>query len=242
MFSFKKSKPKQNLPFPICIDMHSHILPGIDDGAQDLAASVHLVKGMMELGITSAIATPHIKSQDFPNTKETISAAHLLLTSELQKQEIDFPIAYAAEYMMDEVFFEKLRGKDPLLTFNKNHILVEFAWGIEPIFIEKMVYEILMEGYKPILAHPERYSYFHNNYKIYNRLEELGFLLQVNVLSTIGYHGLPVQKAAKYLIESDLVALLGTDLHHDAGLQAMIAGASDIGNFAGRTFNDALSF
>ena len=240
MFLFKKSKPKQNFPFPITVDMHSHILPGIDDGAQDLATAVHLVKGMMALGIKSAIATPHIKSQDFPNTKETISAAHLSLTGELEKQSIHFPISYAAEYLMDEVFFERLKENTPLLTFNKNHLLVEFSWAIEPIFLEKMAYEILMAGYKPILAHPERYNYFHGNFKVYDRLEELGFLLQVNLLSTIGYHGMPVQKAAKYLLDNDLVALLGTDLHHDAGLQAMITSASEIGNFVGRSFNETI--
>ncbi len=242
MLSFFKTKPKEILPFPISVDMHSHILPGIDDGAQDVESSLQLIKGMMALGITKAIATPHVKSLNFPNTEETISAAHTILQAELSKQEIDFKVSYAAEYLMDDVFFDRIRNNENLLCFNGKHILVEFSFAVAPMYTEKMAYEILMAGYKPILAHPERFMYFHNDYKNYHRLEELGFLLQVNLLSTLGYHGSAIQKAAKYIVNEDMVAFVGTDLHHDKGLQAMTAGAQEAAQILKRQFNGQIIF
>lgn len=238
MLSFLKSKPKQNLPFPISTDIHSHILPGIDDGAQDVESSIELILGMKQLGITTAIATPHIKSDSYPNTEETISAAFVQLQAELKRQAIDFKVGYAAEYLMDDVFFNKIRNNELLLCLSGKHLLVEFSFAVPPMYMEKMAYEILMAGYIPVLAHPERYVYFHNQYRTYNRLEELGFLLQVNLLSTIGFHGTPVQKAAKYIIANELTSFVATDLHHTRGLQALINGSQEIAHFVGKSFNE----
>ena len=238
MLSFLKSKPKQYLPFPITTDIHSHILPGIDDGAQDVESSIELIQGMKQLGITTAIATPHIKSDTYPNTEESISAAYVLLQAELKKKSIDFKVGYAAEYLMDDVFFNRIRNNEPLLCLSGKHLLVEFSFAVPPMYMEKMAYEILMAGYVPVLAHPERYVYFHDQYKTYHRLEELGFLLQVNLLSTVGFHGTAIQKAAKHIIANDLVSFVATDLHHTKGLQALIDGSQEISNAVGKSFNE----
>lgn len=222
MFSiFKKTKPSVAANFfPIIGDMHSHILPGIDDGAPTVEASVILIKGMMDMGIRSAIATPHIIGDIYRNNAESIADALNAVEKELAVQEIDFKIKAAAEYMLDDHFMELLRNKIPLLTLKDNLVLTEFSYAEMPSNLEGTVFNIITEGYKPVLAHPERYSYYHSDYSKYNHLADLGFLLQVNLLSLTGYYGKPAAKAASYIIKNDLASFAGTDLHHDRHLAA----------------------
>lgn len=201
--------------------MHSHILPGIDDGSPDIATSVELVKGLVELGLKYSIATPHVISDMYRNTSETIQNALARLRTALQEEGIHYKVDAAAEYMMDAAFFDMLERKEPLLTIKDNIILTEFSWGAMPDNPKLMSFSIITSGYTPILAHPERYAYFHNNYKAYHLLKELGFLLQVNILSLTGHYGQAVAKAAKYLIKNDMVSFLGTDMHHAKHLEGM---------------------
>lgn len=207
--------------FPISTDIHSHILPGIDDGAPDVATSIQLVRGLMENGVTKSVATPHVIGDMYRNNEDTIYGAQKLLQAELDKQQIEFDLTAAAEYMLDNYFFEMLDNKVLLLTVHDNLILTEFSYSSMPDHIEKMSFSIITEGYSPILAHPERYSYFHNNYKIFYYLSELGFLLQVNLLSLTGYFGKDVAKAANYIIKNNLASFIGTDLHHERHLAAL---------------------
>ncbi len=201
--------------------MHSHILPGIDDGSPDVETSVALVKGLIGIGLRHSIATPHVISDMYRNTPETIQEALDALKNALAKEGIDYTVEAAAEYLMDDQFFEMLRQKQKLLSVKDKLILTEFPWSFPPAKPEKMSFAIIIEGYTPILAHPERYTYFHNDYKIYHRLKELGFLLQVNILSLCGYYGPGPAKAARYIMENDLNHFLGTDLHHLKHLQAL---------------------
>lgn len=223
MLSFFKKKTSSEYKgyFPITTDIHSHILPGIDDGSPDLETSIQLIQGLINLGITKSIATPHIISDLYRNTPETINAALNLLRNELKVQGINFEISAAAEYMMDTYFLELLQKKQPLITLSENIILTEFSYASMPEEPSKISFEIQIAGYKPILAHPERYPYYYKNYKMYNQLADLGFLLQVNLLSLTGYYGKEAAKAAKYMLDNNLVAYLGTDLHHDRHLAAL---------------------
>lgn len=219
---FKKKKDAHvGIKLPFTTDMHSHILPGIDDGSPDVDTSILLIRGLMQLGITGSVATPHIIGDMYRNNPDTIFAAQSLLQAELDKEEINFHLAAAAEYMLDNYFFEMLSNKSLLLTVKDNLILTEFSYSSMPDHIEKMAFSILTEGYVPILAHPERYGYFHDNHKMFQRLKDLGFLLQVNLLSLTGYYGKEVEKMALYLVRNDLVSFIGTDLHHERHLQAI---------------------
>jgi tyrosine-protein phosphatase YwqE len=221
MFNFfKKDKAQENY-FPLTTDIHSHILPGIDDGAPDVATSIQLIKGLMQNGVTRSVATPHIIGDMYRNNPDTIYGAQKILQAELDRQEIPFVLSAAAEYMLDHYFFEMLDNKVLLLTVQDNLLLTEFSYSSMPDHIEKMSFAIITEGYTPILAHPERYGYFHNNYKIFHHLAELGFLLQVNLLSLTGYYGKEVNKAAHYIIRNDLASFIGTDLHHERHLAAL---------------------
>ena len=239
-------KPKPSFVpgyFPLEADMHSHILPGIDDGSPDIATSLELVKGLMALGIRRSVATPHVISDLYRNTPETIAAALALLQAALLDEGLDFKVTAAAEYLMDTSFFEQLARGEKLLTIQDNLLLTEFSFGYQPENPQRMSFNIITGGYTPILAHPERYGYFHHNYKAYHLLKELGFLLQVNLLSVTGYYGAPVAKAARYLLKNELVSFVGTDLHHAKHLAAL----QDAGNhkifqevFGGKLWNDDL--
>ena len=127
----------------------------------------------------------------------------------------------AAEYMLDDYFLGLLRSKTPLLTLHKNIILTEISYSVAPDNLDMILKEILNRGYQPILAHPERYHFYHSDYKQYNHLNEIGFHLQVNLLSLTGYYGKAVKKAARYILDNNLAALAGTDLHHHKHLAAL---------------------
>ncbi len=224
MFSlFKNKQPKEtgNHFLPITTDIHSHILPGIDDGSPDLDTSILLIEGLMKLGVQKSVATPHIISDMYRNTAETINAALALLKKELVNRKISFEVSAAAEYMMDAYFFELLQNKTKLLTISENIVLTEFSYATMPHSPEKMSFAIITEGYTPILAHPERYPYYYNNYQMFHHLKELGFLLQLNLLSLTGYYGKEAVKAANYMLKNDLVSYVATDMHHERHLEGL---------------------
>lgn len=202
-------------------DIHSHLLPGIDDGSPDVATSIELLRGLMAAGIRKFICTPHVIGDLYRNTPETINRALELLKAECARQNIDVELSAAAEYMLDDYFMELLRKKEPLLTLTKSHVLTELSYATPPGNLEKIAFELGINGYQPLMAHPERYFYYHKNYDIYHRMKELGFLLQVNLLSVSGYYGKSAAKAAKYIIENNLHDFVGTDLHHFNHLNAL---------------------
>lgn len=223
MFSIFKKKIPANYSdyFPIVTDIHSHILPGIDDGAPDVETSILLIEGLINLGITQSVATPHIIGDLYRNDAATINKALDLVRDALAEKQIDFKVSAAAEYMLDAYFLELLSTKIPLLTVKDNLVLTEFSYADKPYNVEQIVFAIITENYQPILAHPERYGYYHNDFKQYDFLNELGFLLQVNLLSLTGYYGKPAAKAANYLIKNNLASFVGTDVHHERHLEAL---------------------
>jgi protein-tyrosine phosphatase len=249
MFSlFKKKQSSFSFPngyFPIITDIHSHILPGIDDGSPDVDTSIKLIQGLMELGIKQSIATPHIIGDMYRNDATTISNALNLLRNALVEKGIDYKVNAAAEYMMDDYFLQLLEKKTPLLTLKDNIVLTEFSYAERPSNVQQMVFSIITEGYQPILAHPERYPYYHNDLKQYDKLKDLGFLLQVNLLSLTGYYGKPVAKTAAYIIKNDLASFTATDLHHHRHMQALhnpINKTIFAETFKGKTFNEEMFF
>ena len=224
MFNLLKKKnplTKQNIVLPITLDIHSHILPGIDDGAPDIGTSLKLIKGLNELGIQKSIATPHIIGDLYRNTPETINEALEKVKVACRKEGIGMEILAAAEYMLDDHFMGLLKQGKPLLTLIENIILTELPYTMPPNNLEEMTFAILTGGYQPILAHPERYFYYHDNYVMYDRLHDLGFQLQVNLLSLTGYYGKNVVRAARYILKKGLASLVGTDLHHERHLAAL---------------------
>ncbi len=202
-------------------DMHSHLLPGIDDGSPDLDTSVELIKGMMDAGYKKFITTPHVYPDLFPNTNETILQAQELLINRLEQENIDVEIHAAAEYFIDDHFSERLSNNEKLLTLHKNWVLVEISFLSPPPDLNEIIFQMITCGYQPVLAHPERYSYYHQKKETYHRFKDQGCLLQINLLSLAGYYGKSVQEAARMLVNEQIVDLIGSDLHHTRHLQAM---------------------
>ncbi|TSJ44220.1 capsular biosynthesis protein [Mucilaginibacter corticis] len=216
MFNFfKKKEEKKAINFnygSIVVDMHSHVLPGIDDGAQNLEESIVLVKKMMELGIKKIIATPHIMVDFYRNTPETINGALEVLKAELKNQNIDIKVEAAAEHYFDETF-EKRVEEHRLLTMGDNYALFEYSFINPPPNAFEVIQKMIELGnYKPILAHPERYSYM--TIEQMANLRSWGCNMQMNTISLTGYYGKDVKKKAESMVDNNIVDFISSDMHH----------------------------
>lgn len=198
----------------IQIDMHNHVLPGIDDGSPDINTSHVLVAGLSELGFTSCISTPHIASGLYANTDSTISQAYSSLGS-------PYVTSFSAEYMLDDQFYDQL--SEGLITYpgEGNYVLVEFSYVGLPVNWHEMVFELISKGYQPILAHPERY-HFLSTQDILEKIMPTGLQLQLNLLALSTYYGTAIQKKAQTYIEESAYDYVGTDMHHLKHLEALL--------------------
>ena len=223
MFSFLKKKEiiHPDLSF-IGVDMHSHLLPGIDDGVQTIAESLTCIKTLQHLGYKKLICTPHIISDMYPNDRETILPRLEEIREALKENNIDIAIEAAAEYMVDLEMEKQVLSGEPLLTFGNNLILIEMSYVAPSPNIEQVIFQLRLKGLQPILAHPERYVFYHNNLDNYQRFIDLGCMLQINLLSLFGYYGKQIKLVAEKLLKNKMVDLLGTDMHHQRHLMALM--------------------
>jgi protein-tyrosine phosphatase len=220
---FSKSSPKGG-KFDYSVlktDMHSHILPGIDDGSDSIETSIEFIKGLKELGYSRLIATPHIMWDMYRNTPDIIRRKLEEVRTAVQKEGIDIQIDAAAEYFLDEHVEDLLKIKEPLLTVSDTKVLVEFSMAFPAMNIKDVLFEMQMQGYQPIIAHPERYSYLLRNKEFYDELRDIGCLFQLNLLSLGGGYGRSVTELAQYLLKNNFYSLAGTDLHHDGHLHEL---------------------
>lgn len=205
------TKYSENLSF-LKTDMHCHILPEIDDGAKTVEESVSLVSGLQSLGYTKLICTPHI-NEIYANNIEVIEAKYQVLRQRLIDNGIEISIEYAAEYQLG-LHFNSIIEKNALLSINKNFVLIEMSYMMEASNIRDVIFSILMKGYQPVLAHPERYKYYHNRIEAIKQIIDAGCLLQLNLLSLIGYYGKGAMQMANYLLKEKMISFAGTDVHH----------------------------
>lgn len=218
---FKKKTPIAEV-FPLdFIDIHSHLLPGIDDGAKNIEDSIELISKMSSYGINNFITTPHVLGTVWPNSSDKILDTLDILLEELEKRDMGhLKISAAAEYMMDEQFCELLKKRD-LLTIKEDSLLVEMSYLNAPVNLFEILFDIQLAGYRPILAHPERYNFYHNNFDDYQKLKNAGCRFQMNMLSLTGYYGESVKKTAEKLIKQNMIDFVGSDTHHHRHLNAM---------------------
>lgn len=223
MFLFKKKDTNINkLNYGLLnADIHSHLLPGIDDGSPDMETSIMLIKGMKELGFKKLITTPHILWDMYRNTSAIILEKLDLVRNQLREEQIDIELQAAAEYFVDDHLGEVLERKEPLLTFGNKMVLVEFSMASQPYEYKKILFEMQVQGYQPVLAHPERYLYLEHNKNFYDDLKNAGYLFQMNILSLAGYYGNNAMKLARYLALKQYYDLVGSDLHHFGHLNAL---------------------
>lgn len=222
MFSIFKKTSKQPPDFSSLVtDMHSHLVPGVDDGATDIANSLELITGLMDLGFQKFVTTPHVLWDIFKNNSKTITPHYNELKAALSANNINAPISFAAEYFLDYHVDEQIEDEKPLLTVKDNWVLVEFSFVSAPLDLKEKLFKVQMAGYQPIIAHPERYTYFGRSKEVYDELREAGYFFQVNLLSLAGYYGKIPQDIGNMLIKNKYVDLLGTDLHHVRHLAAL---------------------
>ena len=214
-----RTKGKSNQPpteevvsLPFVADMHSHLLPGLDDGVGTMEEAYRLIRGMKTAGYRRAITTPHIMGDYYRNTREGILSQRDVLLDYLHKQDFAFELEAAAEYYLDEWFLDKLR-REPLLSFGPDMVLVETSYINRPPNMKEVFFEMKMKGYQPVLAHPERYIYLHGQMEEVAEWRDAGVLMQMNLPSISGYYGPQVKRAADILVQNGWVDLVGTDLH-----------------------------
>ena len=221
MLFFKKKIPLTDFFTDGFVDIHSHLLPGIDDGAKDMDTSIALLLKMASYGIKNFITTPHVLGSVYPNSSEVIKQKLAAVKKELEKREIkDISIQAAAEYMLDEEFSALLDQKD-ILVLKDNYILVEMSYFSAPINLYELLFEIQLKGYKPVLAHPERYNFYHTDFESYYKLKQAGCLFQLNLLSLTDQYGKGVQKTSEKLLKENLYDFVGTDTHHQNHLELL---------------------
>lgn len=214
MIFFKKNKTiLQDLIPDNHIDIHSHLLPGIDDGAQTLDDTLFLISELQKMGISKFITTPHIFSGFWDNNKAKIETLEAQTISDLKNNNINIPLQAASEYLLDD-HFVSLFQKGEILTLKDNYVLVEMSYLNAPIQLYDIIFDLQVAGYKPVLAHPERYVFYHNNFNEYKKLKNAGCLFQLNLLSTVGYYGESVAEASKKLLNQGLFDFVGSDVHH----------------------------
>ncbi|MEM6631025.1 MAG: CpsB/CapC family capsule biosynthesis tyrosine phosphatase [Bacteroidota bacterium] len=194
-------------------DFHAHLLPGIDDGPDNPEDAIQLLSSLENLGYKTLVATPHVYSEIYPNTSQTIKEAYDILINHPKFSELSIELYYSAEYFLDDYFCQLLEDND-ILPIGKNYVLVEMSAFSPYPGLKQVLFQLQTQGYQPILAHPERYLYFAEQWDMYEELKERGCLFQANLLSFSGYYGRKVRKTAWKLLRNEMVDFVGTDAHH----------------------------
>jgi protein-tyrosine phosphatase len=214
LFDLFRPKTTEKRDFSaIGTDMHSHLIPGVDDGARTMKDAIALIRGLKGLGYKKLITTPHVMADHYPNTKKELMWGLVKLRKAVNRAKIRVEVDVAAEYMLDEGFVELLDRED-LLTLDGRHVLVEMGFIAAPPNLHELLFQLQTKGYTPILAHPERYSFYGGNLPAYRDLKDRGCLFQLNILSVTGYYGPAVQKTSERLLKAGMIDFLGSDLHH----------------------------
>ncbi len=221
IFGTNEEKLSKSIDFGVlAVDMHSHLIPGIDDGAKTMEESIDLISELKSLGFQKLITTPHIQVDRFKNNPEIIKSGLDALRVELDKNGIEMEIEAAAEYLVDDGFAQLLRNKE-LMTFGNNFVLIELSYFTEPWNLKNVIFEAQTEGYNLILAHPERYSYWHNDFSKIQELHDRGVFLQMNINSLTGWYSPQSKKTAEKLIDANIIRFLGTDTHNHVYLNEL---------------------
>lgn len=216
---FSKERPPADLSI-LKTDIHSHLIPGIDDGSKSMKESLELLKELSNFGYEKIITTPHVMSDYYKNTPEIILSGLEKLQQAVKEKNIPIKIEAAAEYLLDFDFQKKI-GKEKLLTFGGNHLLFELSFFTAPEGLENSLFKMQIAKYKPVLAHPERYTYWHGNFDQYHKLKDRGILFQININSLTGHYSGSTKKIVERLIKEDLVDFLGSDCHNSRHIDIM---------------------
>ena len=208
-------------------DLHSHLIPGIDDGSPDMETTILLLKKFIDLGYQKVITTPHIMSDYYRNTPEIINKGLDLVRKEIDAQKLPIEIDAAAEYNLEPNFVSLLKEKNILSFGSQNYVLFELSFFEEPPDLSETIWLMRDQGYTPVLAHVERYAYWHLDTDKYEEMLNRGVKLQLNIGSVTGAYGPEVKRIANQLIKDNIIDFIGSDCHHEQHLE-MISYASKL--------------
>jgi len=211
---FKKKREVFQTVSPLEIDIHSHLLPGLDDGVKTFEEAEEIIVQFKRMGYKKIITTPHVMSDAYRNTADRILDRLAELKNHLTLKGIEIEIEAAAEYYLDEHLFKLIETNQKLLTFGRNYLLFETNFLTEPLNLKEFIFLATTKGYSVVLAHPERYLYLQNNAEKIEDLIDRNVLFQINISSITGYYSKQVQQLATKLIERKWVHFLGSDCHH----------------------------
>lgn len=217
-------KKKSQLPpsvLPLEVDIHSHLVPAIDDGIQTIEEGLDILREMVQLGYKKIITTPHTMMEVYPNSPKTINNGLQLMKKAIIEADIPITIEAATEYYLDESFIERLDNDEPLMTFGDNYVLFETSFINEPPFLKEATFKMNIKGYKPVYAHPERYLYLIENDDLLEEMIDRDIFFQLNLNSLTGMYSKPVQKFAEKLIDKKAVRFVGTDCHNIAHIEQL---------------------
>lgn len=210
-FKKKKLDKPADLSF-LYADMHSHLIPGIDDGAPDMETVLELLRQMEGLGFGKIITTPHIMADLYKNNEQIIRKGEDKVKEAIKKAGINIKFQAAAEYLVDEGFGPMVKQRN-LMTFGNNFLLIELPYYSPPQNLSELLFELQVAGYKVVLAHPERYVYWHGNFAKLEELKDREVFFQLNTISLSGYYSMPTKKISEKLIDAGMIDFLGSDLH-----------------------------
>lgn len=217
MFSSQPGELKKLLS----TDIHSHLIPGIDDGVDSYEEALEIIGRFQEMGYRKLITTPHIMQDFYQNDRNSILGGLKILREKLAEAGMDMEVSAAAEYYLDEGLLKKLESPEELLLFGKNYLLFETSFINKPIYLNEFLFSAQSKGLIPVMAHPERYAFVHNEPDLLDKLTERGMLLQLNMNSLAGYYSREVQKMARHMIDEKKVHFLGSDCHSMKHFEAM---------------------
>lgn len=224
IFNIFSRRPKRlSTPVDLGIlgcDIHSHLVPNIDDGSKSIDDSINMISQLHAMGYKKIITSPHIMGDAYRNTPETILGGLAHVKTALAENNIPVEISAAAEYYLDADFEKKL-DNEKLLTFGKNYLLFEVSYMNPPDNLYHIIFKMQLQGYKPVLAHPERYNFWHSEFDKYEGFIDKGVLLQLNINSLTGYYSIPTKKIAEQMIDKNMLSFLGTDCHHTGHIKLM---------------------
>lgn len=218
MFDFLK----KNTTLPYTVDLHSHLLPGLDDGVKTWEESLSLIRQLNKIGIKKVITTPHIISDYYPNSPDKITEMVDILNQKLTQENVEVVVEAGAEYYIDDWFLGMAQGDQKLLSFGDNYILLETAFMNKPAFLSDTFFALKSRGLQPILAHPERYTYLQQDHETLHLLKETGIKLQVNASSFTGHYSREAKVTAEYMVQEKLVDFVGSDIHRQAHFDLLV--------------------
>lgn len=221
MLSFFKSRPfLTDLLTENYVDIHSHVLPGLDDGAKNIEDTIKLTKAFKEIGFSQFITTPHVSEHIWKNNADIIISNQKETETLLAAQNITLPFKAAAEYLIDDRF-ENLFKSEKLLTLKDNYVLIEMSFMNAPVELYRILFELQVAGYIPVLAHPERYLFCHKNFDEYAKLKKAGCLFQLNLLAVTGHYGNTIAGISEKLLKQGMYDFTGTDAHHKIHIERL---------------------